>query len=652
MRVGGIEEDFVRLEYAGGDKLMVPMYHLSQLQEYRGSSEHVRLDKLGGMRWEKTKRKVKDAVLQIAHELLQVQAYRQSQKGFSMAGPDHHFKTFEAAFPFEETLDQLKAIEACILDLSKETPMDRVVCGDVGFGKTEVAIRAAYLAVLNGYQVAILVPTTVLAEQHGKTFSERLEPFGVTVEVLNRFRTKKKANQILERAREAKLDILVGTHRLLSADVHYKNLGLLIVDEEHRFGVKHKERVKQIRQKINVLTLTATPIPRTLYMATSGVRDLSVIQTPPVDRLDVQTYVLRFEEQLIKDAIDKELSRGGQVFFLHNRVESIESMVGLLQELVQDARIGVGHGQMSGSALENVMVQFVRHDLDILVCTTIIESGIDIPRANTIFVHRADHFGLSQLHQIRGRIGRSSIRGFAYFLLPRDEQVNPDAMDRLMVLKRYSELGSGYNISLQDLELRGAGDLLGKNQSGHIAAVGFELYMELLKQAVEQAQGRESTLAIEPELKIPFPAFLPESYIEQPSHRFEWYQRFSSEVSPEGIECLRNDLKQLHGPLPSEAENVVSTMKLRLHLKRLGCSALSVAFDDSEFRLGLSFVPESPIDRIKLSTLLHERAPCWTLTSTGKLAIREPWVRKTQIKPLELIIDLVSALPTHRGFRS
>jgi transcription-repair coupling factor (superfamily II helicase) len=436
----------------------------------------------------------------MAHQLLEVQARRQALEGLAISPPDAHFRAFETAFAFEETPDQRSAIESVIKDLTSGSPMDRVVCGDVGFGKTEVALRAAFLTVLSGHQVAVLVPTTVLAEQHGYTFRERLENEGVNVKVLNRFRKPAEAKTIVRQLSEGRVDVLIGTHRLLSQDVVYSNLGLLIVDEEHRFGVRHKERIKQLRHQVNVLTLTATPIPRTLHMATAGMRDLSIIQTPPSERVPIRTEVSRFDEGLIKGAIERELHRGGQVFVVHNRVGSIYGFAELIEELVPGARVGVGHGQMSGSDLERVMVDFVQRRYQVLVSTAIIESGIDIPSANTMIVNRADTFGLSQLHQIRGRIGRGRTRAYAYLLLPRNERVTREATERLAALKRHSSLGAGFEIATRDLEIRGAGDLLGKDQSGNIAAVGFDLYTQLLSEAVEAVKGSGKTQEVEPEI--------------------------------------------------------------------------------------------------------------------------------------------------------
>jgi transcription-repair coupling factor (superfamily II helicase) len=622
--LNGIDGDFVHLEYAAGDKLYVPVFRINVLQLYRGSADTVRLDKLGGQRWERAQARVRDAVLSTAHQLLALQAQRKAQTGFALPPPDETFRAFEATFPFEETVDQLKAIEAVLADLQKDVPMDRLVCGDVGFGKTEVAMRAAFLAAHGGRQVAVLVPTTVLAEQHGASFAERMAQHGVQVEILSRFRTPQQIRDVLERTRAGTVDVLVGTHRLLSPDVAFKDLGLLVVDEEQRFGVKNKERIKRLRAHVHVLTLSATPIPRTLHMASVGLRDLSIIQTPPAERSAIRTEVMRFDAGVIAEAIRRELHRGGQTFVVHNRVHSIGHMAERIASWVPEAKLCVAHGQMGAEDLEQVMVDFARRKYNVLVCTAIIESGIDIPTANTMIVDRADTFGLSQLYQLRGRIGRGRERAYAFLMLPAEEALSREATERLGILKRFSELGSGFQIASHDLELRGAGDLLGADQSGHIAAVGFELYTELLNEAVEQARGQVHKAEVEPEIKIAVTAVLPERYVAEPMQRLAYYQRMAQAQSDTAIFDIFEELRQIFGPPPEEACAWVETMVLRRRLKALGASGLSASMDEIAIRVGLTFVPEAPIDRVDLLQRCQNDPGHYRLLPSGRLALTVP----------------------------
>jgi transcription-repair coupling factor (superfamily II helicase) len=620
----GVDGDYVHLEYQGGDKLYLPIYRLNLLQAYKGPASAAKLDKLGGTRWDRAKQRVKDAVLALAHELLATQARRKSQPGFALPEPDEHFRAFEASFPYEETPDQERAIVDVLGDLQKDTPMDRLVCGDVGFGKTEVAVRAAFLTVLAKKQVAVLVPTTVLAEQHGMTFKERLGPQGVTVEVISRFRSTKELAELVRRLQAGDIDVVVGTHRMLSSDIAFRDLGLLVVDEEHRFGVKHKERIKQFKAEVHVLTLTATPIPRTMHMAMVGMRDLSIIQTPPADRSAIKTEVTRFDEELIAEAIRKELTRGGQVFVVHNRVRSIQAMAELVQRLVPEARVGIGHGQMTPEALEKIMVDFIHRELNVLVCTAIIESGIDIPSANTMIVNRADTFGLAQLHQIRGRIGRGRERAYAYLLLPRSDRITKDAAERLSVLKRFSELGSGFSLATFDLDLRGAGDLLGSDQSGHIAAVGYELYTELLAEAVEQAKGQKAGAHVEPEIKLPVAAVLPESYVPEPMQRLAFYQRLTQAASDAAVFDIAGEIEDLYGAAPDEVKNLAEVMVIRRRLMTLGAVQLTADVIDGEARAGVAFLPDAAVDREELARRLVIEPKRYRLLPSGKLVITVP----------------------------
>lgn len=619
--VGGADGDYLHLEYANGDKLYLPVYRIGLLQPFRGDNTHVKLDTLGGTRWEKAKQKVREAVLAIAHELLAVGAQRKSRPGFVCVSPDDRFRAFEANFPFEETPDQQQAIDAVLSDMTKNTPMDRLVCGDVGFGKTEVAIRAAFLAVQSKKQVAVLVPTTVLAEQHGLTFRERLSGEGVRVDVLSRFRSDQEAQDILQRLRDIKIDIIIGTHRLLSPDVAFASLGLLVVDEEQRFGVKHKERIKQLKANVHVLTLSATPIPRTLHMALTGLRDLSIIQTPPYERLSIKTEVVRFDEDVIAEAIRRELHRGGQVFVVHNRVQSIESIATLVRRLVPEARVAVAHGQMTPEKLEKIMVDFVRREVHILVSTAIVESGLDIPNANTMIVNRADTFGLSQLHQLRGRIGRGHDRAYAYLLLPRSDKITKDATERLAVLKRFSELGQGFQIATHDLDLRGSGDLLGADQSGHIAAVGLELYTELLNEAVEKAKGQSSKVDVEPDIKLPVVAVLPESYIPEPMVRLAFYQKMAEARSEDAIYDVASEIEERYGHAPDDVHMLAEVMIIRRRLKNLGANALSADVHDGVIKIGLHFLPHAAIDRQDIAQKIQTASERYRLLPSGRLAI-------------------------------
>ncbi len=634
--LNGVDGDYIHLEYADGDGLYIPVYGLAVLQRYQGPKDRAKLDKLGGTRWERTKQRVKDTVLAVAHKLLAVQASRKTKKGFACDSPNEHFRAFEASFPYEETPDQQAAIDAVLKDLTQTTPMDRLICGDVGFGKTEVAIRAAYLAIMSGYQVAVLVPTTVLAEQHGASFKERLAAHGVEVQVLSRFRSAKEARDIIARSKDGSVDVLIGTHRLLSPDVAFKSLGLLVVDEEQRFGVKNKERIKEMRAQVHVLTLSATPIPRTLHMAMMGLRELSIISTPPTERSSIVTEVTRYHEDIVQSAIRSEIQRGGQVFFVHNRVQSIDAMAETLHGLVPEVKIGVAHGQMSSSQLERIMIRFIEREFHLLLCTTIIESGIDIPSANTMIINRADTFGLSQLHQLRGRIGRSKNRAFAYLLLPRAERLTKIAAERLGILKRFSELGAGFHIASHDLDIRGAGDLLGEDQSGSIAAVGFELYMELLKEAVQKAEGQRASGVIEPDIKLPVAAVLPEAYVPDPIRRIEYYQRMSSAQSDEEIFDLVAEIESRYGEAAGEVHALAEVMVIRRRLRMLGVLALSGAIvkstteaEQSCIRMGLSFVADAPVDRLKLTSLLENRGDKYRLLPSGRLMLTIPTLPET-----------------------
>ncbi len=568
--LGEAEGDFLLLEYAGADKLYLPVDRLNLVQRYVGAEGvEPRVDKLGGAGWEKAKSKARAAVQEMAEELLRIYAARQVEEGYSFSQPDELFREFEAAFAFEETPDQMAAIDDVLADMQSPRPMDRLVCGDVGYGKTEVAMRGAFKSVMDGKQVAVLVPTTILAQQHMETFSKRFADYPVTVEMLSRFRSPKEQKGIMERIKKGEIDVIIGTHRLLQSDVQFKDLGLLIVDEEQRFGVAHKEKLKKYRATVDIMTLTATPIPRTLYMSMMGIRDLSIIDTPPVDRLAIKTFVARFSDELVREAVLRELRRGGQVFFVHNRVQSIGLMAEHLQRIVPEAKIAVGHGQLDEKQLEDVMLGFMHGDTNLLLCTTIIESGLDIPTANTLIINRADSFGLSQLYQLRGRVGRAKQRAYAYFLIPGEGSISQDARERLRIMQEITELGAGFRIATHDLEIRGAGDLLGGKQSGQIAAVGFELYTELLEEAVSDMKGEERATRVEPELKLRVPAFIPEEYVPQPNLRLILYKKLTQAESEDDVAEVAGELADRFGPIPAAALYLLEVMKIRIMLKRL-----------------------------------------------------------------------------------
>ncbi|MEO7669229.1 MAG: transcription-repair coupling factor, partial [Polyangia bacterium] len=561
LEVRGVVQDFLHLEYDGG-LVYVPVYRIGLLHRYAGAEgTAIRLDKLGGKTWAEKRRRVSAEARKIAEELLQLYAQRAALAGHAFPPPDAVFRELEETFPFDETPDQAKAIDAVLSDMQAGRPMDRLVCGDVGYGKTEVALRAALLAVLGGKQVAVLTPTTVLAEQHFMTFSERFADLPVRVASLSRFRTRAEQLKTVADLAAGKIDVVVGTHRILSRDVRFSDLGLVVVDEEQRFGVTHKERLKELRTQVDVLTLTATPIPRTLQMAIGGLREISIIATPPADRLAIRTFVSRWDAEVLGDAIHKELARGGQIFVVHNRIEDLHEWVEKVRKLAPpETRIGIGHGQMGEGELEKVMVDFVDGRIDILVCTTIIESGLDIPRANTMIVNNADRFGLAQLYQLRGRIGRSRERAFCYLVVPSETRMTPEAKQRLAVLQRFTELGAGFQVATHDLEIRGAGELLGDKQSGAVAAVGFETYARILEEAVAELRGEPIRAERDPEISADVPAFLPDDYLPDTGQRLDFYRRLAQAGDDDTIRGLCAELEDRYGPLPDEANLLAEIM--------------------------------------------------------------------------------------------
>ncbi len=570
LELSGLEGEFLLIEYKDGDKLYLPVDKLNLLHKYVGlEGKEPPLDRLGGKSFEARKKKVEKAVAEVAQELLSLYAARKVSQGFAFT-PGPLLRQLEATFPYEETPEQAAAIEETLADMQKPVPMDRLICGDVGYGKTEVALRAAALAIENRKQVAVLVPTTVLAEQHYRTFNERLAPLGVRIAVLSRMKTSRQQREILKKLAQGELDIVIGTHRLLSADVKFKDLGLLIIDEEHRFGVRHKEKLKQLKKNVDVLALSATPIPRTLQLSLLGIRDLSVITTPPRERLPVKTYLARFDEQVIKEAIERELARGGQVFFVHNRIKGIYALADWLKRLVPQARVAVAHGRTPPQQLEDIMVRFVRREIDVLVCTTIIESGLDIPSANTIIINRADRMGLAEIYQLRGRVGRSNVQAYAYLLVPSFSSLSEEAEKRLKALLQFSELGSGFKLAMSDLQIRGAGNLLGTFQSGHVAAVGYDLYLEILKRTIDEMKGQEPSLEIEPDVNLKVPAYFPSGYVPDVEQRLHLYRKLALAKEVEEIADLRLEIEDRFGPLPQEAENLLALSHLKILLRQLG----------------------------------------------------------------------------------
>ncbi|MCL2103418.1 MAG: transcription-repair coupling factor, partial [Syntrophorhabdaceae bacterium] len=583
-------------EYAGGDRLFVPVEKMSRLQKYVASGEGAKLSKLGGTAWQRARRKVREELLAMAQELIDMQAKRQMAEKEPFSAPDAVFREFEASFPYEETPDQEEAIRAVLEDLSSSTPMDRLVCGDVGYGKTEVAARAAFKVALDGRQTAILVPTTVLAEQHRQTFTSRISGYPVRVESLSRFVSKKEQSEVLKGLAHGGIDIVIGTHRLLQRDVKFKNLGLVVIDEEQRFGVADKEKLKKLRATLDVLTLSATPIPRTLHMAYSGLRDVSLIATPPEDRLSIRTFVTPFSGETIREAIEKEICRGGQVFFVHNRVQTLPVVENFLRELLPSARIVVGHGQMDEEMLSFAMGEFAARRADILLCTAIIEAGLDLPNANTVLVNQAHRFGLAQLYQLRGRVGRDRHRAYAYFLVPKDVALTKDAMKRLAVLEEFTELGSGFKIASHDLEIRGAGNLLGRDQSGQIHQVGYELYTQLLSEAVEEISGKAQSQEEEPELDLRIPAFLPDDYIHEAGARLEFYRKLSLPKTPDAVDDIELELLDRFGRLPPPARALCDLARLRFRMRSVGVAQLK----RGPGNLCLTLSPHSTFDRGKL----------------------------------------------------
>jgi transcription-repair coupling factor (superfamily II helicase) len=578
--VAGVTRDYLYLEYAGSDRVFVPVDQLAKISRYVGAGgAHPPLSKLGGNRWDQIKARARRAAQELAGELLNLYAERRRREGHAFPPDSEWQHEFEDAFPYVETSDQRDAIEFVKADMETPRPMDRLICGDVGYGKTEVALRAAFKAVQDGKQVMVLVPTTILAQQHFGTFSERFKDYPVVVEQVSRFRPAPEQRAVVKRFSEGRVDILIGTHRLLSRDVRAKDLGLLVVDEEQRFGVKQKELLRQLKLKVDVISMSATPIPRTLQMSLAGVRDISVIETPPEGRRPVKTYVGEYDEELVRQALMREHARGGQAFFLHNRVETIEETAERLRALCPGVGFEVAHGQMDERTLERRMMGFLRGEADVLVCTSIIESGIDIPQANTLVVENAENFGLAQLYQIRGRVGRGRERAYAYLLYPSAAALTPDAAARLSALSDYTELGAGFKIAMRDLEIRGAGNLLGDEQSGHVAALGFELYMQMLDEAVAAASDGASEEWEPVRLDVRVDAFVPADYIPYEQAKVDVHRRIAGAREVAELYELREELEDRFGPLPEPMQNLISLQEARLKLGRAGARFVSFRGD-------------------------------------------------------------------------
>jgi len=619
LNVAGLTNDFLVLIYKDGDKLYLPVDRMGAVQKYMGvDGVTPLLDALGGKSWEKVKSRVKKSAEKIAGELLKLYARRKIDRGYAFAAPDDYFKDFEAGFAYEETVDQHKAIEDALEDMQSPVPMDRLVCGDVGYGKTEVALRAAFLAVNDGKQVAMLVPTTILAEQHFATFSSRFERYPINIACLSRFRSARMQRAIVNDLKSGKVDIVIGTHRLLQKDIAFNDLGLLVLDEEQRFGVKHKERLKQFRSSVDVLALTATPIPRTLHLSLVGVRDISIISTPPEYRKSIITYISEFDDAVITDAVKNELGRKGQIFFVHNNIQTIDKIAAKLRRLVPEVRLEVAHGRMVEDQLEQVMFLFMKKEIDMLVCTTIIESGLDIASANTIIVNRADRFGLAQMYQLRGRVGRADEQAYAYLLIPRASVLGKDAQKRLKVLMEHSDLGSGFQIAMSDLKIRGGGTILGASQSGHIAAVGYDMFLKLMESSIAELKGEATVEPLEPEVNVNVSALISEGYMPDIDQRMAAYRRLARMDELQQIADFKTELIDRFGPLPDEAANLLLKIVLKVMAKKAGVSRLDLMnkkmvlhFSESHQRN-----PAAMVDMIMAAPKRFELTPDYVLKAS------------------------------------
>lgn len=618
MEINNRIKEFVLVKYARGDKLYIPADRISVLQKYVGiDGGNIKLDRLGGRSWDVAKQKAKRSVKKIAKQLIELYALRKYRRGNAFSAPDNYYREFEATFEHEETSDQIKAIEDVLDDMTSEKPMDRLICGDVGFGKTEIALRAAFKSVSDGKQVAMLVPTTVLAEQHFETFHRRMEAYRIRVAILSRFKTARQQSEILARLRSGKIDVIIGTHRLLQKDVKFRDLGLIILDEEQRFGVKQKEALKRYRALVDVLALTATPIPRTFQMSLLGVRDLSIIETPPDERHAIESYLSSFDEGLIKRAVDFEVERGGQVFFVHNRVQTISALKDHLTRIVPGATFAVAHGQMKERELEKTMLRFLRKEIDVLVCTTIVESGLDIPSANTIIINEADRLGLAQIYQLRGRVGRSKEKAYAYLLVAGGTTMTRDAEKRLKALMDFSNLGAGLQLAMHDLKIRGGGNILGFAQAGHITAVGYELYLKLIEQAIAELKGEQSTEVVNPEINLDLPAFFPENYVSDTDIRLNLYRRLSTLNDKSELDAITEEIRDRFGPPPPEVGNLLGVMSIRLLLKGLRVNRL----DMGAAGFTLSFAAQNQVDTQRLVRLAEGSPQRYQFLAQNRLKV-------------------------------
>jgi transcription-repair coupling factor (superfamily II helicase) len=645
MDVAGYTGEFLVLEYADGDKLYVPVQSLHLVSRYTGApADTAPLHKLGGDQWQKARRKAAQRIRDVAAELLDLYSRRAAREGTSMQAAEADYRAFQATFRFEETADQAVAIDQVLADLKSGKPMDRVICGDVGFGKTEVALRAAFVAVQAGKQVAVLVPTTLLAQQHYTTFVDRLADWPVRVESLSRFRTNKEAAAVIDGIAAGSVDVVVATHRLLQGKVRFKNLGLVVIDEEHRFGVRDKEKLKALRAEVDVLTLTATPIPRTLNMAMGGLRDLSLITTPPAERLAVKTFVLEWNETIVREALTREIRRGGQIYFVHNTIETIEKTAQAIRELVPDASVAVGHGQMRERDLEQLMLDFYHRRFNVLVCTTIIESGIDVPTANTIIIDRADRFGLAQIHQLRGRVGRSHHRAYAYLITPPRKAMTADAVKRLEALESLEELGAGFTLATHDLEIRGAGELLGDEQSGQIQEIGYNLYMELLERAVAGLKAGkpadlEKPLHAGPEVDLHLPALIPEDYVPDVHLRLVLYKRVAGAESREELDELKVELIDRFGPLPPYAQSLFRAAQIKLRAAQLGIRKIDAGATGGYF----VFDEDNKIDTRRVLKLIQTRPKDYRLDGPLKLRFtHDARTEENLFTGIEMMVELLT----------
>jgi transcription-repair coupling factor (superfamily II helicase) len=621
METGGIAGEYLLLEYLGGDRLYLPVDRLALVGKYRGvEGQEPRLDKLGGAGWKSRTGKVRKAIHAVAHELVELYAGRQVREGYAFSRPSAMYRQFEADFPYEETADQLVAIEEILSDMQERRPMDRLLCGDVGFGKTEVIMRAAFKAVEDGKQVAVLVPTTLLAEQHERTFKRRFRRFPVRIEALSRIKTRKEQTATVKNCASGIVDIVIGTHRLLQQDIRFRDLGLLVIDEEHRFGVAHKEKLKKMRQDVDCISLTATPIPRTLQLSLLGIRDMSTITTPPGNRMAVKTYLSGWSNSLVRGAIRNELERNGQVFLVHNRVKGIESMAESVARLVPDARVEVAHGRMDGRELEEIMLRFVRGEIDCLVSTTIIESGIDIPSANTIIINRADRIGLAALYQLRGRVGRSVEQAYAYLIVPELSMLSPTARKRLSAIMDISRSGGGFRLAMKDLQIRGAGNILGVSQSGQIADVGYDLYLDLLKKAIDELRGVELKEKPEPEANLNIPALIPDDYVPDIEQRLHLYRKFSMLTDEHELPVILEEMEDRFGAVPQEVRNLAGLVSIKLMLGRENVVRLDRALSGGSHRIIITFSPDGPRNPEAVIAAVSSRKK-WKLLPDNRLVI-------------------------------